>query len=270
MSQLRNDYSYEELLRRALHSAVESVEPADDGLERIRAGLTTPHALPVAWVMAGYSEVARRMQGLLSAMTWRRPAEPSGPPQQRRLARLRLVAAVAAVTIVMAMGVSTLTPFGQQVLSEAGALLHSIGVGPVGPVGTAGPGAAGQGTGAAGGAGAGNGTQGQGQVAANCVSQTPVQATQPAGPSASPGPVTSPGPSASPTPVNGPSSDSPSPAPTSPSPSDSPSSASPAPTGGAGPASAGTASTAPAFAGLAVPGGPRAVGDATSQPSPGP
>src|SRR5215475_3623657 len=232
MSQLRNDYSYEELLRRALHSAADSVEPAGDGLERIRAGLTTPHSLPVAWVMAGYSEVARRAQGLLSAMTWRRLAEPSGTPQQRRLARLRLVAGVAAVTIVMAMGVSTLTPFGQQVLSQAGALLHSIGVGgPVGPGGTAGPGAAGQGTGAAGGAGAGNGPQGQGQVAANCVSQTPVQASQPASPSARPGPV------------NGPSSDSPSP--TSPSPSDSPSSASPAPTGGAGPAGAGPASTTP-------------------------
>src|SRR5437867_5903392 len=83
MSQLRNDYDYEELLRRALHFTADSVEPAGDGLERIRARLTTPHPLPVAWMVAAYSEVARRAQGWLqSAVTWR-PAEPSGTPQPR-------------------------------------------------------------------------------------------------------------------------------------------------------------------------------------------
>jgi hypothetical protein len=33
---------HEELLRRALHTAAESVEPAGDGLERIRARLSPP------------------------------------------------------------------------------------------------------------------------------------------------------------------------------------------------------------------------------------
>ena len=38
---------YEDFLRGALHAAVDSVEPAGDGLGRIRARLTTPHPLPV-------------------------------------------------------------------------------------------------------------------------------------------------------------------------------------------------------------------------------
>src|SRR5436309_3103264 len=67
MSQQRDDH--EELLRRALHSAVESVEPADDGLERIRARLTTPYPLPVAWVMAAYSEVTLRARGWLQSIS---------------------------------------------------------------------------------------------------------------------------------------------------------------------------------------------------------
>ena len=67
MSQHYGDY--EDLLRGALHAAVDSAEPAGDGLERIRARLTTPHPLPVAWLMAVCSWVARRARGSLDSVS---------------------------------------------------------------------------------------------------------------------------------------------------------------------------------------------------------
>ena len=50
MSQHHRDH--EDVLRRALHSAVDSMEVSGDGLERIQARLTTPRPAPLAWVMA--------------------------------------------------------------------------------------------------------------------------------------------------------------------------------------------------------------------------
>src|SRR5215472_3377753 len=126
---------YEDLLRRALHSAVDPIEPADDGLERIRARLTTPDPLPVAWVVAAYAEVAGRARGgLQSALAWLQSVAQRmmpGPPVQSRssgqapegygvapsatsrrprLGRARLAAVVAAITLVVAMSVSAVTP----------------------------------------------------------------------------------------------------------------------------------------------------------------
>ena len=49
----------EDILRQALHAAAESVEPAADGLARIRARLSTPHPMVVAWVIAAWSGLAR-------------------------------------------------------------------------------------------------------------------------------------------------------------------------------------------------------------------
>ncbi len=49
----------EERLRRALHAAAESIEPAADGLERIRARLARPRPLAVAWLMAGWTDLAQ-------------------------------------------------------------------------------------------------------------------------------------------------------------------------------------------------------------------
>src|SRR6516225_6578991 len=177
MSQPTRDY--EDLLRRALHSAVDPIEPADDGLERIRARLTTPNPLPVAWVLAACAEVAGRTRGgLQSALAWlqsvpqRLMPGPSGPAGQAaetygaappatsrppRLGRARLAAVVAAITLIMAMSVSAVTPFGQQIWSQAGALLNAIGNAPPGTSGGAAggqPGAGGPGSGLSAGPGA--------------------------------------------------------------------------------------------------------------------
>src|SRR5215469_10006849 len=139
---------YEDVLRRALHSAVDPIEPADDGLDQIRARLTTPDPVPVAWVVAAYAEVAGRARGgLQSALAWLQsvlqrmmpgPSEPSGqaregygaapPPTspRPRFGRARLAAVVAAITLIMAMSVSAVTPFGAQIWSQAGALINAI------------------------------------------------------------------------------------------------------------------------------------------------
>ena len=54
---------YEEFIRRALHAAADSVEPSEDGLERIRRRLGAPHSVPVAWVMAVRSGVSSGVRG---------------------------------------------------------------------------------------------------------------------------------------------------------------------------------------------------------------
>jgi hypothetical protein len=47
----------EEILRRELHAAAESIEPGADGLNLIRARLSVPRPLPVAWLMVGWTSV---------------------------------------------------------------------------------------------------------------------------------------------------------------------------------------------------------------------
>src|SRR5215831_1540144 len=49
----------EDILRQALHAAAESVEPATDGLSQIRARLSTPRPLLVAWLVAGWETVSQ-------------------------------------------------------------------------------------------------------------------------------------------------------------------------------------------------------------------
>src|SRR5215472_15253369 len=127
MSQHAGDY--EDLLRGALHSAVDSIEPSTDGLDRIRARLVAPYPLPIAWLTAAGSAVSRRAAGgLHSALARLRPAaapggrddgaaRPASPPG-RRLAWARVAVAVAAVTVIMAMSMSVLTPLGRQMLSQ--------------------------------------------------------------------------------------------------------------------------------------------------------
>src|SRR5215469_7843563 len=49
----------EEILRRALHAVADTIEPAADGLERIRERLSRPRPLAVAWLMAGWTGLAQ-------------------------------------------------------------------------------------------------------------------------------------------------------------------------------------------------------------------
>src|SRR6266516_189783 len=183
MSQHYGDY--EDFLRGALHAAADPAEPAGDGLERIRARLTTPHPLPVAWLVAVCSWVARRARGSLDSVSaWLQtvPGEVhrrDGAAEGRYMERLRLVATVAAVTVLLAISVSALTPFGRHVISQAGSALNSIGGG--GPAGTGEPGANGTGNGAAGGAGATPDGQNHGQPATSCTSGASALAVPPAG-----------------------------------------------------------------------------------------
>jgi hypothetical protein len=59
---------HEELLRRALRVAADSVEPAGDGLERIRARLTTPRPAVAAWMMSGTEPAVLRLRPLLTSL----------------------------------------------------------------------------------------------------------------------------------------------------------------------------------------------------------
>jgi hypothetical protein len=75
----QREFEYDEILRRALRAAADGIEPAGDGLERIRARLTTPRPLTSAWLMAGYTDVAlpalaRLWSALDSLRDWLRPA----------------------------------------------------------------------------------------------------------------------------------------------------------------------------------------------------
>src|SRR5215470_3456583 len=200
MSQHHDDF--ENFLRGALHTAVDPVEPADDGLERIRARLTPPRPLPVAWLMAACSWVARRAWGSLESVSaWLRtvPGEVhkrdgKTAPDERQMQRLRLVATVATVAVLMAIALYAVSPMGRQVISQAGTVLHSIGGE---PAGTGEPAASGPGSGAAGGAGTTPGGQDHGQPAASCPSGASDLAVPPAGP-ATPGSPASTSPASTP------------------------------------------------------------------------
>jgi hypothetical protein len=60
---------HEERLRRALRAAADSVEPAADGLGRIRARLTPPRPVIAAWMVSGTEPAVLRLR---LAVTWLR------------------------------------------------------------------------------------------------------------------------------------------------------------------------------------------------------
>ena len=61
----------EDILRRALHAAAESVEPATEGLTQIRARLSAPRPLAVAWLIAAWEIVSQFvMLRLEAALDW--------------------------------------------------------------------------------------------------------------------------------------------------------------------------------------------------------
>jgi hypothetical protein len=117
------DYEFDEVLRRVLHAAADSVQPAGDGLERIRARLTAPVPLPVAWATDGPRSAVRFVRGRLeSLLAWAGPAaaglwsaadrlavrfripRPDGAQPQRLHGWLRPAAALATGVAVVAMG----------------------------------------------------------------------------------------------------------------------------------------------------------------------
>jgi hypothetical protein len=77
----------EEMLRRALRAAADSIEPAADGLERIRERLARPRPLAVAWLMAGWADVTQPAM-LRIEPVWAKLAELLGE-WLRPVARLR-------------------------------------------------------------------------------------------------------------------------------------------------------------------------------------
>ena len=156
----QRDRDLEEILRRTLRAAASSVEPADDGLERIRARLTTPRPLLVAWIMAGYSAGASRaLSGLLAISAWLqgvrgavsehlRVAGPGRLRDRQHPAGLRAGAVLAVAVILVSAGVLALTPVRQLAISQTAGLIRSLvsdghqnGTGGIGGSGVSGHGA---------------------------------------------------------------------------------------------------------------------------------
>jgi hypothetical protein len=227
----------EEILRRELRAAAETIEPAADGLNQIRARLSAPRPLAVAWVMVGWTTVGQpalvRLDQVFDVVAeWLRPAlhpvaerlhplaerlqpvlgkvralftprtGPSGRPS--RYAWLRPALAVAGVIAVVAVGSFALAgpnAMLQQVGNVFGSQTHSS------PPNGRPPGE-------------------------NNSGQQPIPTTGPGGRAASPSPspscTPSPRPTPSPTPTRTVTSPAPSPTPSTPSPS--PTSPSPSPT----------------------------------------
>ena len=118
----QREFDYDDILSRALRTAADGIEPSGDGLERIRARLTTPRPLAAAWLMAGYTDVAlpafaRLWSTLGSLRVWLRPDAgrsaqtragyrhlAPGPALVRRYGWLRPAAVATAIVIAVAGG----------------------------------------------------------------------------------------------------------------------------------------------------------------------
>ncbi|MGE5135377.1 MAG: hypothetical protein ACM32E_21010 [Gemmatimonadota bacterium] len=148
---MTTEYDLDEILRRAMHAAVDHVEPAGDGLQQIRRQLTRPRLrLQAALLITETADLIRligiRLEpaaawllGLLrrewarAAAAVRRPAEvPAGPasgrprhgpahrsqppgPMAATIAWLRPAVAVAAAVVIVVAGVFTLYTLRQTV-----------------------------------------------------------------------------------------------------------------------------------------------------------
>jgi len=268
----QREHDHEEILRRALRSAADLVEPSADGLERIRARLTPPRPTFLAWVIVGYSEAVKPLFGYLEPLLeWLRaalgpiierfrPARPDAAHPQRRYAWLRPAAAMATAAFVVAMGAFALTKL-PQVISQSNALIQPlIGDASGSQGGSANP--LGSGSQVPGGAvppGASGGSQtGVSQQTPGCTPSKGASTGPSASPStsaSSPSPSTSTSPSPSPSTTPSPTStDSTTPSPTD-STSPNPAGATPSPVA---PPAAGAPTTAPDPAGAvraAVPAG---------------
>jgi hypothetical protein len=82
---MQQEYEFDEVLRRALRVAADSIEPGGDGLERIRARLSMPRPLAIAWLMTGYAEAVMRLRSALEGgLAWFRAVPGSGRPGDGR------------------------------------------------------------------------------------------------------------------------------------------------------------------------------------------
>src|SRR5580692_7648361 len=134
----------DEILRRELHAAAQSIEPAADGLNRIRERLSPPRPVAVAWLMVGWTRVGQpallRIDELLVAFgEWLRPVlqptwsrvralftprtESGGRPS--RYAWLRPALAMAAVVAVAVAGGFALSGLPRQIQQAANSMLSN-------------------------------------------------------------------------------------------------------------------------------------------------
>jgi hypothetical protein len=238
----QQDRELEDVLRWTLRSTADSVEPSQDGLERIRSRLTAPYPLPVAWMMAVYSQAARWTRGGLSSLgTWlaavpspaRQRRRVTRPSPSRRPSRVAVTAALAGTALAVAIGVGALAPPVRHAIVQTGLLIRSITSGDSGSTSR-------QSVSGHGGKSLPNGgapsTGSQQTNSANCATQQAGLATTPTSPATSATTTASPSPTVCATLTTGPTATSPSlasgssPTPTSPSPSPTPTSPSPSPT----------------------------------------
>ncbi len=105
---IQHDTQYEQVLRRALHAAADGIEPEANGLERIRARLTMPAPLPVAWLNAGYADVSGLTMGWLQTLgEWLRAVTSRFRGRRGRAAGTALTARRAVPAPRPALGAST-------------------------------------------------------------------------------------------------------------------------------------------------------------------
>jgi hypothetical protein len=143
MSTLNRDY--DDVLRRALHVAAESIEPSADGLERIRARLGTPPALSFASALAWYSEMATRLvawaapiiraalEAFWSIIDRFRPAAAEPGRGGPHFGWLRPMAAMGTAIFVVAAGAFAIMTL-PQAISSSGSASFLPWVHPTGPV----------------------------------------------------------------------------------------------------------------------------------------
>lgn len=122
-----SELEHEEVLRRALRTAADSVEPAGDGLSRIRERLTAPRPLMVAWLMAAGASVSRwalfRLEpAYLPAARKLRPVwgflHASSASRPSRLAWLRPAIAIGLVFLVAVVGGFAISSIPRQFISS--------------------------------------------------------------------------------------------------------------------------------------------------------
>lgn len=151
-------FNPEDILRRELHAAAESFEPTGDGLAQIRARLTTPRPLAIAWLIVSWTTVIRPallrfdeafvalgerlgpvLRPVASALhvtaQWLHPVlsklrvvftprtEPGGRPS--RYAWLRPALAMAAVVLVAIAGGFALSGVSRQIQQAANSILSN-------------------------------------------------------------------------------------------------------------------------------------------------